>query len=97
MNVIRYLIDFFHINGAGVQSVKYAKGQTYPADDETLSHVEAGHAEIVVIDVTATTSDAATAEPPQPDPTPVSDATTDTASVAQAADVAPATTAGGAP
>ena len=55
MNLIRYVIDFFHINGAGQQTVKYAKGQTYPESDETMSHVEAGHAEIVVVEVSATT------------------------------------------
>lgn len=53
MNLIRYFIDFFHINGAGVQSVKYAKGQTYPSTEETLSHVEAGHAELLVVDISA--------------------------------------------
>ncbi len=53
MNIIRYILDFFHINGAGQQVVKYAKDQLYPATEETLSHVVAGIAEVV--------SDAATA------------------------------------
>ena len=67
MNLIRYIIDFFHINGAGQQSVKYAKGQTYPESDETISHVEAGHAEIVVVEVSATTETTDAGVTPQPD------------------------------
>ncbi|MFZ6848119.1 hypothetical protein [Undibacterium sp. RuRC25W] len=81
MNLIRYVIDFFHINGAGQQSVKYAKGQTYPESDETISHVEAGHAEIVVVEVSATTETTDADAAPQPDnnveqgsPVPVADA-----------------------
>ncbi len=67
MNLIRYVIDFFHINGAGQQSVKYAKGQTYPESDETISHVEAGHAEIIVVDVSGTTEATDAEAAPQPD------------------------------
>jgi len=88
MNVIRYLIDFFHINGAGLQSVKYAKGQSYPANDETRSHVEAGHAEFLVVDVASadvsSDSDAASAAN--------ATATTDTDAPATAAPVAATTT-----
>ncbi len=47
MNLIRYILDFFHINGAGQQAIKYAKDQLYPATEETLSHVVAGIAEVV--------------------------------------------------
>ena len=47
MNLIRYILDFFHINGAGQQAIKYAKDQVYPATEETLSHVVAGIAEVV--------------------------------------------------
>lgn len=90
MNLIRYLIDFFHINGAGVQSVKYAKGQTYPESDETLSHVEAGHAEPLVIDLASTDVSPATDTPVATATDAAAQAPTDPAAATPAVSGAPA-------
>ena len=47
MNFVRFLKDFFHVDGSGNTSVKYAQGQTYLVSDETASQVVAGSAELV--------------------------------------------------
>lgn len=47
MKAIRFLADFFAVGGSGDSQVKYAKGQTYPVDDETQRQVAAGIAEEV--------------------------------------------------
>lgn len=92
MNLIRYVIDFFHINGAGQQSVKYAKGQTYPESDETMSHVEAGHAEIVVVEVSTTTETSVADTAPQPDGNAEPSSLTPAANAPVQNEVAPVTT-----
>jgi hypothetical protein len=47
MKAIRFLADFYAVGGSGDSHVKYAKGQTYPADEETQRQVAAGIAEEV--------------------------------------------------
>ena len=47
MKSIRFLADFFSVDGSGNSFVKYAKGGIYPSDDETLGQVAAGFAEEV--------------------------------------------------
>ena len=46
MQVVRYLLNFFHCP-AGSSEVKYAVGTFHPSTDETLHHVAAGYAELV--------------------------------------------------
>jgi hypothetical protein len=46
MQLVRYLADWFHCP-AGSSIVKYASGQSYAQNDETLAHVAAGIAELV--------------------------------------------------
>jgi hypothetical protein len=45
MKMIRFLANFYAVGGTGDSQVKYAQGETYPADDETLRQVAAGIAE----------------------------------------------------
>ena len=47
MKAIRFLADFYTVGGSGDSQVKYARGQTYPVDDETQRQVAAGIAEEV--------------------------------------------------
>lgn len=47
MKSIRFLADFFSVDGTGNCFVKYAKGGIYPLDDETAGQVAAGFAEEV--------------------------------------------------
>ena len=47
MKAIRFLADFYAVGGSGDSQVKYAKGQTYPVDEETQRQVAAGIAEEV--------------------------------------------------
>lgn len=47
MKAIRFLADFYAVGGSGDSQVKYARGQTYPVDDETQRQVAAGIAEEV--------------------------------------------------
>ena len=47
MKIIRFLTDFYAVGGSGDSHVKYAKGQTYPVDEETQRQVAAGIAEEV--------------------------------------------------
>lgn len=71
MDLIRFLKDFFHVDGSGNTAVKYAQGQTYPATEETTSQVAAGVAEVVaqvapegVTQVVAAMEGVTTSEPP---------------------------------
>ena len=57
MDLIRFLKDFFHVDGSGTTAVKYAQGQTYPATEETTSQVAAGVAEVVTVVEGASLSD----------------------------------------
>lgn len=45
MNFVRFLRDFFAVDGSGNTTVKYAQGGVYPATAETQSQVMAGGAE----------------------------------------------------
>ena len=47
MKSIRFLADFFSVDGTGNCFVKYAKGGIYPLDNETAGQVAAGFAEEV--------------------------------------------------
>lgn len=47
MKSIRFLADFYSVDGTGNCFVKYAKGGIYPLDDETAGQVAAGFAEEV--------------------------------------------------
>ena len=47
MKLIRFLADFYSVDGTGNCFVKYAKGGIYPLDDETAGQVAAGFAEEV--------------------------------------------------
>ena len=47
MELIRFLADFFAIDGSGNTVTKYLKGRLYPVTEETASQVEAGVAEVV--------------------------------------------------
>lgn len=64
MKSIRFLADFFSVDGTGNCFVKYAKGGIYPLDDETAGQVAAGFAEEV------DTPEAAPAVAPAPAPAP---------------------------
>ncbi len=79
MDLIRFLKDFFHVDGSGNTAVKYAQGQTYPATEETTSQVAAGVAEVVaqvppggvtqvVGQVVAATEGTTSSEPPVAQP-----------------------------
>ena len=65
MKSIRFLADFFSVDGTGNCFVKYAKGGIYPLNDETAGQVAAGFAEEV------DAPDAAPAVAPPPAPAPV--------------------------
>lgn len=61
MKAIRFLADFYAVGGSGDSQVKYAKGQTYPVNDETQRQVTAGIAEEVdVPDAASAVSDHST-------------------------------------
>ena len=47
MKSIRFLTDFFAVDGTGNRFVKYAQGAVYPIDAETAGQVLAGNAEEV--------------------------------------------------
>ena len=47
MKSIRFLTDFFAVDGTGNRFVKYAQGSLYPVDAETSGQVLAGNAEEV--------------------------------------------------
>lgn len=49
MDLIRFLADFFAIDGSGNPVTKYLKGALYPVTEETTSQVAAGTAEIVSV------------------------------------------------
>ena len=62
MKSIRFLADFYAVDGAGNSFVKYAKGGVYPVNEETAGQVSAGFAEEVETpDVAATASTAQSA------------------------------------
>ncbi len=63
MDLIRFLKDFFHVDGSGNTAVKYAQGQTYPATEETTSQVAAGVAEVVAATEGTTSSEPPVAQP----------------------------------
>lgn len=67
MKSIRFLADFFSVDGSGNSFVKYAKGGIYPSDDETLGQVAAGFAEEVdTPKASAATTQSAPAAAPAP-------------------------------
>lgn len=65
---IRFLANFYAVNGGGTSYVKYKAGSTYPADEETMRLAQSGIAEIVDVDE----EPAAPLDVVQPDPTPSS-------------------------
>ncbi len=56
MKAIRFLADFYAVGGSGDSHVKYARGETYPSDEETQRQVAAGIAEEVDVPDVATTA-----------------------------------------
>ena len=54
MKSIRFLTDFFAVDGTGNRFVKYAQGSLYPVDAETAGQVLAGNAEEVDVPDEAT-------------------------------------------
>ena len=47
MKGIRFMVDFFAVDGSGNRYVKYRQGEVYPPTEETTSQVIAGFAEEV--------------------------------------------------
>ena len=47
---IRFVENFYAVNGGGTSYVKYQAGSTYPADEETMRLAQSGIAEIVDVD-----------------------------------------------
>lgn len=69
MKSIRFLADFYSVDGTGNCFVKYAKGGIYPLSDETAGQVAAGFAEEV------DAPEAVPAVAPAPAPTPATGTT----------------------
>jgi hypothetical protein len=49
MKGIRFMVDFFAVDGSGNRYVKYRQGEVYPPTEETTSQVIAGFAEEVEV------------------------------------------------
>jgi hypothetical protein len=47
MKGIRFMVDFFAVDGSGNRYIKYRQGEVYPPTEETTSQVIAGFAEEV--------------------------------------------------
>jgi hypothetical protein len=47
MQLIRYLVTWFHVTPAGHSEAKFEAGKHYPVTDETKLHVAQGIAEVV--------------------------------------------------
>jgi hypothetical protein len=47
MKGIRFMVDFFAVDGSGNRYTKYRQGEVYPPTEETTSQVIAGFAEEV--------------------------------------------------
>lgn len=47
---IRFLTNFYAVNGAGTSYIKYQTGKDYPVNEETQRLVEAGLAELIEIE-----------------------------------------------
>jgi hypothetical protein len=65
MKGIRFMVDFFAVDGSGNRYVKYRQGEVYPPTEETTSQVIAGFAEEVDVEIDVETEEGATTEDPQ--------------------------------
>lgn len=65
MKGIRFMVDFFAVDGSGNRYVKYRQGEVYPPTEETSSQVIAGFAEEVDVEIDVETEEGATTEDPQ--------------------------------
>ncbi len=64
MILIRFLTDFYAVDGSGNSNVKYAAGVSYPQDEETTRLVASGIAE----EITVPDGPAALKQPADPAP-----------------------------
>lgn len=65
MKGIRFMVDFFAVDGSGNRYVKYRQGEVYPPTEETGSQVIAGFAEEVDVEIDVETEEGETTEDPQ--------------------------------
>lgn len=56
--MIRFLSNFYAVNGAGTSYIKYQAGKDYPVNEETQRLAEAGLAESLEIEELSAQSDA---------------------------------------
>lgn len=62
--MIRFLSNFYAVNGAGTSYTKYQAGKDYPVNEETQRLAEVGLAESVEIEEPSTQSDAPATDRP---------------------------------
>ena len=65
MKGIRFMVDFFAVDGSGNRYIKYRQGEVYPPTEETTSQVIAGFAEEVDAGVDAEVEVQALVQEPQ--------------------------------